>query len=214
MRARKHSKSSIVRFSFSVIHLKLTISKVQKTAKRTRQDGHQHARDDDDDVLLLDRKVKPRSQTISPSKDKGKEPAAAEDSETEEEDEEMLLLPVRLKAEDTKPSDRQPLPTPARSLSPPAKQASKPSSKRDPDPDIDRGIAPGRIIGTTYPLADFEDNIKTGDVVTKAVEDLAAVIEEIVTKPFSSRRTDEMIECMAALRNTALTEDEIDAWNE
>ncbi|KAK7059233.1 ATP-dependent DNA helicase yku80 [Paramarasmius palmivorus] len=192
------------------------IFKVQKAAKRTRQDGHQHARDDDDDVLLLDRKSKPRSQTISPSKDKGKEPAAAEDSETEDEDEEMLLLPVRPKAEDKEPSEpsRQPLPTPARSLSPPAKRAPKLRSKRDPDPDIDRGIAPGRIIGTAYPLADFEDNIKTGDVVTKAVEDLAAVIEEIVTKPFSSRRTDEMIECMVTLRNTALTEDEIDAWNE
>jgi len=40
------------------------------------------------------------------------------------------------------------------------------------------------------------------------------VIKEIVMKPFSSRRHDELLECMTAFRDIALKEDEIDAWNE
>jgi len=90
-----------------------------------------------------------------------------------------------------------PLPTPARSMS----------------PDVDPGRAHGRIIGSTFPLADFKKNLARGDVVTKAVEDLGVVITEIVMRPFSSRRSAELLECMAALRDTSLKEDEVDAWN-
>ena len=68
--------------------------------------------------------------------------------------------------------------------------------------------------------------------MTKAVEDLGAVVTEIVMRPFSSRRSAELLECMTALRDTSLKvrgfvraitlvyiftlpaqEDEIDAWN-
>lgn len=85
-------------------------------------------------------------------------------------------------------SKNVPLPTPARSIS----------------PVIDPGRAPGRIIGSTYPLADFKKNLVQGDVVTKAVEDLGVVITEIVMRPFSSRRSEELLECMTALRDTSL----------
>jgi ATP-dependent DNA helicase 2 subunit 2 len=70
--------------------------------------------------------------------------------------------------------------------------------------DVDPGRAPGRIIGSTFPLQDFRENIARGDLVTKAVADLAFVIQDVVLKPFASRRHAEMIECLQALRDTAL----------
>jgi ATP-dependent DNA helicase 2 subunit 2 len=111
-----------------------------------------------------------------------------DDSETEDEDEGM---PFDMKKAATPPlsgTHRHSLPTPARSTS----------------PDIDPGRAPGRIIGSTFPLADFKKNIAQGDVVTKAVEDLGAVITEIVMRPFSSRRSAELLDCMKTMRDTSL----------
>jgi ATP-dependent DNA helicase 2 subunit 2 len=67
-----------------------------------------------------------------------------------------------------------------------------------------RGREPGRIIGTTYPLEDFQKNLSRGDLVTKAVEDFAWVIQTVVLKPFASRRHKEMIECLQVLRETCL----------
>jgi ATP-dependent DNA helicase 2 subunit 2 len=71
-------------------------------------------------------------------------------------------------------------------------------------PVADGGNEPGKIIGTTYPLADFQKNIAKGDLVSKAVEDLAWAIKEIITKPFGMRRSEEMVICMSVLRETAL----------
>ncbi|KAI3621834.1 ku family dna [Moniliophthora roreri] len=207
---------------------KFKVKHVVKEIKRARKDGHVHARDDDDDVLLLDRKpfsskirlnqsqsqIQLKEEPTSPNKGQATVKPTVNDSETEDEDEELLL--PRPNAPELNKTNCQPLPTPTCSTSPPAKRPESKSSKSrsdEPDPDFDRGIAAGRIIGTTYPLADFKSNIKTGDVVSKAIEDLAAVIEEVVMKPFSSRRSKEMIDCMTALRSTALTEDEVDAWN-
>ncbi|KAG6894323.1 hypothetical protein C0993_011801 [Termitomyces sp. T159_Od127] len=183
----------------------LKVKQVPKKVARTRKDGHAHAQDEDDN-LLLEGKEPSLHQTMSqvqiseaPSSDKSKAKASADDSETEEEEEEELLNRVKKPASTppAAPRENQPLPTPARSMS----------------PEVNPGRAPGRIIGSTYPLADFKKNIAQGDVVTKAVEDLAAVITEIVMRPFSSRRHKELIECMQFLRSTALLEDEIDAWN-
>jgi len=115
------------------------------------------------------------------------------DTETEEED---LLLNKKPALDGKRPVNN--LPTPARSLS----------------PDIDPKRAPGRIVGSTFPLADFRANITQGDIVSKAVEDLGFVIREIVMKPFSSRRTEELLQCMKVLRDVSLKEDEIDAWNQ
>ncbi|KAF8895028.1 SPOC like C-terminal domain-containing protein [Gymnopilus junonius] len=177
-----------------------------KKVARAKVNGHEHANDEDDDLLLLDRK-QPVERTPSqmsvveeaaPASSKGKAPANAEDSATESESEEELLLEKKVPSTPAPKQGRgAPLPTPARSVS----------------PMIDAGRAPGRIIGNTYPLKDFQKNLAQGDVVSKAVEDLSAVIAEVVMKPFSSRRTDEMLQCMTTLRKTCLEEDEIDAWN-
>ncbi|KDR84736.1 hypothetical protein GALMADRAFT_233050 [Galerina marginata CBS 339.88] len=178
------------------------VKEVPKRVAKARKDGHSHAQDEDDNILLLDRK-RPTERTQSQmsiggstSPTKAKALANAEDSETEDEDEEELLLEKR-KPNPPHRGNGVPLPTPARSVS----------------PGIDPGRAPGRIVGNTYPLKDFQKNIAQGDVVTKAVEDLSAVIAEVVMRPFASRRADEMLECMTVLRKTCLEEDEIDAWN-
>jgi ATP-dependent DNA helicase 2 subunit 2 len=115
----------------------------------------------------------------------------ANDSDTEEdENDEELLLDLSKPSSTPVPSgSEQRLPTPARSPSP---------------ANVDPGRAPGRIIGNTYPLKDFEKNIAQGDVVTKAVQDLVDVIIEVVLKPFATRRHGEMIECMKVLRKTCL----------
>lgn len=128
--------------------------------------------------------------TQSPKSSRKIKPAPtthADDSDTEEDenDEELLDLESRLEPA----GNENPLPTPGLSLSP---------------PNVDSGRAPGRIIGTTYPLKDFKKNIAQGDVVTKAVQDLADVIVEVVLKPFATRRQGEMIDCMKVLRKTCL----------
>ena len=80
--------------------------------------------------------------------------------------------------------------------------------------DIDRGIPDGRIIGTVYPLEDFKENLSSGDVVTKAVEDLALTIQEIALQPFADRRHDELVGCLREMRSVCMREDEVDLWNE
>ncbi|KZT24684.1 SPOC domain-like protein [Neolentinus lepideus HHB14362 ss-1] len=76
------------------------------------------------------------------------------------------------------------------------------------------GPEPGRIVGRTQPLEDFRRNLVSGDLVSKAVEDLGWVVRDIVLKPFASRRTEELLQCLRELREVCLKEDEIDAWNE
>ena len=54
------------------------------------------------------------------------------------------------------------------------------------------------------PLKDFKEGIKKGEAVSQAVRDLGLVIMEIVTKPFSSRRHEEMLACLKEMREVAL----------
>lgn len=177
---------------------------VPKKVARVRKDEHVRARDEDEEMLLLDRQAgpsqtqaqratQPRSfaqQTASPSrtqqkKTTGNDSDSATEIEDYEDDEELLLDSAA-----RRPERAAPLPTPARSLS--------------PDPRIDRNRPKGRIIGYTYPLADFRKNIERGDVVTKAVVDLAYIVKEVVVRPFASKRFEEMLECMHELRKVSL----------
>ncbi|KAK0456861.1 SPOC domain-like protein [Armillaria borealis] len=176
------------------------VREVPKKVTRARKDGHVHARDDDEEMLLLDRKAPATTQLqvveeptpLSSTQEQNVTPNEDDSATEESEEEEDLLTKVPPK------KGGNPLPTPARSTS----------------PQVDPGREHGRIVGTTYPLKDFQKNLVAKDLVTKAVEDLAFVITEIVMRPFSSRRTDELIECMKVMRDTCLNEDEIDAWNE
>ncbi|KAJ7071583.1 SPOC domain-like protein [Mycena amicta] len=178
------------------------VKPVPKKVARARADGHAHAQEDEGEGLLLDSKPMPANSTWSlsqpeiPSVDpspsgKGKARAGPTDGMDDDDD----PMPTALS-------------TPARSHSPAM------AVDTEVELNIDPGRAPGRIIGSTRPLADFRDNIARGDMVSKAVEDLCAVIAEIVVKPFASRRHAELLECMEVLRDTCLKEDEVDAWNE
>ncbi|KAF9229802.1 ku80-like protein [Gyrodon lividus] len=182
------------------------VKEVPKRAPMARKHGHMHALDEDEDMILLDQKGPPRKRpaTVAPSSTlqvldsasqvrAGKKKASTSDSETETESEEGELLLEAKPKRGAEPG----LPTPTAS----------------PEPEPDPQRAPGRIIGNTFPLKDFRRNLMQGDVVTKAVEDLGIVVREIVGRPFASRRMDEMVECLEALRETCLSEDEVDMWN-
>ena len=143
-------------------------------------------------MILLDQKgparnrpvVSPsaKSQAVSASPVRaGKKKMSADDSETESEsDGEFMMV--------SKPEQGGALPTPVGS----------------PEPEAVPQRAPGRIIGNAYPLKDFRENLKQGDVVTKAVEDLGVVVREIVGRPFGNRRRDEMVECLKTLREACI----------
>ena len=168
----------------------MNIYAVPKKIAKARKDGHVHAQDEDDNLLLLDRKKTSENSFIhvaeaSSSSSKTKTIVNAQDSETEDDDDDLLLNKISTPL--PPPKNVALLPTPARSLS----------------PQVDPGRAPNRIIGTTYPLKDFKKNIAQGDV-TKAVKDLSTVITEIVMRPFASRRKSELLECMTTLRKTSL----------
>ncbi|CAE6431494.1 unnamed protein product [Rhizoctonia solani] len=110
--------------------------------------------------------------------------------------------------------EKQPFRKPGHSLpSPTPSFAELPSAFHStPKPDVKP--KPGRIISNSRPLADFKKNIEAqGDLVSKVVEDMCAVIPEIVDASFSTQRYAEALECMQVLREVALKEDEIDAWN-
>ena len=159
------------------------------------------AEDDEDEELILDQKnwslsrhasqAKSNSQTLgSPSvtlvasqKTPAAKKTAEEDSETEPE------------------SDEEPE---VKAVDKPAKQLPKPASESDFDDLDDVSPVDNRIISHGQPLADFHKNMNTGDLVTKAVEDLAWVIKDVVMKPFAGRRQDEMLKCMDVLREACL----------
>ena len=183
------------------------VREVPKKVARVRKEEHVRAQDEDEEMLLLDQKpaggspsqrktqktqiqTSPRTQKIA-----AMNVDSSETEEEPEEEEEELLLDSKAASRKPEVVDRAPLPTPARSLS--------------PDPIIDRQRMPGRIIGLSFPLEDFRKNISRGDVVTKAVEDLGFVIQQVLTRPFSSRRHDEMLDCMRELRKVAL---EVHTW--
>ncbi|KAJ3774869.1 SPOC domain-like protein [Lentinula raphanica] len=181
------------------------IKHVPKVVKATRKDGHNHANDDDDEMLLLDRQPSTSKPSHSASQAKIVQKPAGNDSETEDDgdDGEMLID----KAEPVKRPN--PLPTPARSLP----SLSQTDQDGDESMDVDPQRDPDRLIGRTDPLGDFRSNLERGDVVTKVVEDMSAVIQEVVLAPFASRRSKEMMDCLTELREVCLKEDEIDAWN-
>ncbi|EMD41347.1 hypothetical protein CERSUDRAFT_146244 [Gelatoporia subvermispora B] len=184
------------------------VREVPAKVTRARKDGHVRARDEDEDMLLLDKTAKrpptssqmPTTQRAFASQHAGPSPKAKRKPEARSGDDSSAT-----ESETEPESDAEDL------LVNKGKGAHLPTPTRSPEPD--RGRASGRIIGNTYPLDDFRQNIARGDVVTKAVEDLGDIIKEVVAKPFASRRTEEMLQCMRVLRKVALEEDEIDAWN-
>ncbi|KAJ2931191.1 hypothetical protein H1R20_g5924, partial [Candolleomyces eurysporus] len=207
------------------------VKQVPKRVGKAKKEDHAYAPDEADAELLLNQNQKgsaplrgqstfissaaagasSSSQSQSQTQTRLKITGNDSGSETEpESDGEDLLLNAPAASSSKKGKTPLALPTPARSVSPKARGK---GNAGDDDDEVDPGRAPGRIIGSTNPLKDFKKNLAQGDVVSKAVEDLGAVITEVVLKPFAKRRSDEMVECMTELRRVSLEEDEVDAWN-
>ena len=179
-----------------------------KRVVKQRKDGHVRAEDEDDDTLLLDQMPKSsRTESLlratpstlvgsSTSKLKSAEKMDVDEgSETESDsDQEEISEGHSERAPKARKDTRLPSPIP---------------SEEGEDEEL---RAPGRIISLAHPLADFEKNIKQGDLVTKAVEDLAWAIRTVVMKPFASRREEEMLKCMKELRSVCLNVRECSFW--
>ena len=74
---------------------------------------------------------------------------------------------------------------------------------------------PGRLISNEHPLEDFNRLVEgEGDVFRKAIQDLGAVVKENVNSSFSRSAFPAAIECIRAMRRTALTYEEVEAYNE
>ena len=61
-----------------------------------------------------------------------------------------------------------------------------------------------RFFGESNPFRDLSVSSLRVHTVQQAVEDLAFVIKDVVVRPFATRRTEEMLECMRELRKVAL----------
>jgi len=180
---------------------------------------HELATMEDDEMLLLDRKPESlktntglvpvmkdelKPECVPPTDRKGKvQVANQDDSETEDDGEGYITVqaPVDRKLSDLSLNSEK---FPARSEPSSRHGSPLPTSARSVSSYIDPSRAPGRIIGTTHPLKDFEKYLSQGGLVTKVVSDLFEVIIEILIKPLASRRHKEMIECMKTMRDICL----------
>ena len=185
---------------------------VPKHITRTRKDGHVRARDEGDESLLLDgqpskkrklassqsqaqftsqSKELPKSQRTQRKRASGNDSSESESETEPESDQEDLLLQASKK---NATSSKTPQAGGGRLPTPPSREGSPMQEEVRPD---------GLIIGFEYPLDDFKKNIAVGDLVTKAVADLAFVIKKIVLEPLSGRRYPEMLQCLKELRKVA-----------
>ncbi|KIO24865.1 hypothetical protein M407DRAFT_211773 [Tulasnella calospora MUT 4182] len=193
------------------VDVKLVPPKVRGKKKANDVDATMHTEDDFDVTDLLGEDA---AGPVGPSRSMAtlslKSPhVASQKLEAEKKKSKMELDDTDTEDEDerARTPGRSHLPTPDRS-------PAGPTPKKTNLTRQERDVRPGRIIGNAFPLEDFKDNLKEGDVVSKALKDMSAVIPEIVDESFSTQRYDEAIQCMREMRKTALQEDDIDIWND
>jgi ATP-dependent DNA helicase 2 subunit 2 len=74
---------------------------------------------------------------------------------------------------------------------------------------------PGRLVSNQQPLEDFNRLIQgDGDVFRKAIQDLGAVVKENIEASFSRQAFPLALDCLQAMRNTALMYEEVETYNE
>lgn len=205
-------KPGLIPYTFYSTLIFIFVAPPKTTVKR-RKDAHVPG-EDDDELIDLGAPVSAREPIRHPSGNLTTQPNKSivqDDGSATEEESDVEDMELERKVTHAEPSISKKPSSPEIEIDSETKEAMLPTPSGSPYPEVDR--APGRIIGNSHPLRDFRENIKQGDVVTEAVRDLSAVIKEVVTKPFASRRHKEMIECMGEMRRVALEEDEIDAWN-
>lgn len=72
----------------------------------------------------------------------------------------------------------------------------------------------GRLVSNEQPLEDFRRLVEgEGDVFRKAIQDLGAVVKENVENSFSRSAFPLAIECLKAMRETALMYEEVETYN-
>lgn len=156
---------------------------VPRKTKQTRKDGHQAAEEDDGEELLLGNADQP--------------------STSRREDEVAVpTTPTKQLAKSKPADDRMDVDSATESESEPDGGLLTPAASLPGSPTTDR--YPERIIGSKNPLKDFKKNLARGDLVSKAVEDLAFVIKDIAMGSSIRKRKAEMVECMTELRDTCL----------
>jgi ATP-dependent DNA helicase 2 subunit 2 len=97
----------------------------------------------------------------------------------------------------------------------PAKPGADTKPKAEPVSPVKAKPKPGRLISNERPLDDYNRLIKgEGDMFRKAITDLAAVVEENVAASFSRQAFPLALECLEAMRVTALTFEEVETYNE
>ncbi|KAL7422191.1 ATP-dependent DNA helicase yku80 [Cryptotrichosporon argae] len=73
---------------------------------------------------------------------------------------------------------------------------------------------PGRLISNERPLQDFHRLVEgEGDVFRKAIQDMGAVVVENVAASFASAAFAKAVECLRAMRRTALMYEEAETYN-
>lgn len=73
----------------------------------------------------------------------------------------------------------------------------------------------GRLVSNEAPLHDFRALIEgEGDVFRKAIQDLGQVVKENVAASFSRQAFPLAIDCLKAMRETALMYEEVETYNE
>ncbi|KZT58400.1 SPOC domain-like protein [Calocera cornea HHB12733] len=80
-----------------------------------------------------------------------------------------------------------------------------------PSPAPSLAPEPGRLIGLANPLKDFYSLLESGDLVSKAMEDMAVVLLQMARDP---KRNKELLNCMTVMRVKATEEDEVDAYQQ
>jgi len=97
-----------------------------------------------------------------------------------------------------------------------------PANQEDEKPDIPPSPTQtrskpkkGRLVSNENPLEDFRALIEgEGDVFRKAIQDLGQVVKENVAASFSRQAFPLAIECLKAMRETALMYEEVETYNE
>lgn len=112
-----------------------------------------------------------------------------------------------IKAEKTTPAKGavapEPEPDVKAEITSPTQNKSKPKPKK------------GRLVSNEAPLEDFRALIEgEGDVFRKAIQDLGQVVKENVAASFSRQAFPLAIDCLKAMRETALMYEEVETYNE
>ncbi|GMK57801.1 hypothetical protein CspeluHIS016_0406350 [Cutaneotrichosporon spelunceum] len=86
--------------------------------------------------------------------------------------------------------------------------------KSEPVSPVKARPKPGRLVSNESPLEDYRRLVQgEGDMFRKAITDLAAVVRENVAASFSRQAFPLALECLEAMRATALTFEEVETYN-